>query len=242
MLARIVLSTGSRMVLMERLLGILTEAPTSLDTSLRTSIAGARGWGVAVLAGERWEMQRGRGETRALDATRALAVVAHTGTSTTNATPPLRAGRWMFALTGSARDARVLRPRISEPRLRACEGESAAEIVFAFLLTALDSGKARDAALFAASSELDRAGAMAFVLTDGESLYARRAEEPLYLLERPRSAGGPATAFVASEPLTNEPWVPLAQRSLVRARRGRELVFEPLPRRETSDVELPFTD
>jgi hypothetical protein len=91
-----------------------------------------------------------------------------------------------------------------------------------------------------------RAGTANFLLSDGVVLYAHRFGRSLCLVER---RGSSPAVVIATEPLTDEPWLPLDDGTLLRCDRphGKPLEIGALrgtdpraPRK--SDIELPFTD
>jgi hypothetical protein len=169
--------------------------------------------------------------------------------------PPLSRDGWVFSHGGGAPFARdALRRGISAKRLRDVRGANQSELLFAYLLTRLDeAGVTRsgsesvvDAVLRDATAALiaDRVGALDFVLSNGALLYAHRFGPPLYLVRQRQ----PPAILIASEPLTDEPWVALDEGALVRCQTGEDTVVvalrgvEPVPAEPSSEPELPFTD
>jgi predicted glutamine amidotransferase len=168
-------------------------------------------------------------------------------------TPPaLSRDGWMFCHDGALRGLDVLRRGISAKRQRELGAPTRSELLFAYLLTRLDSARvttdpATDAALREATAELiaDRVGGLNFILSNGAVLYAHRFGPPLYIMQQRE----PAPAIViASEPLTDEPWVALDDGALLRCRTGEHADVvalrgvDPWPADITSEPELPFTD
>jgi glutamine amidotransferase len=145
-------------------------------------------------------------------------------------THPFRCGRWIFAHNGTIDDVAYLRSRLSVARHAEIRGSTDSELLFAFLLTRLDSAgideaspwSARDLAIAGAVDELAHRsclGSYNFVLCDGETLYAQRRGRSMFLLER-GELGRETIALVASEAITDEPWQPMEEGSLVRCRRA----------------------
>ena len=100
----------------------------------------------------------------------------------------------------------------SAERLAQIEGDTDSERLFAFILTRIDAtgDVARGVAL--AVRDLHAAGdpgSASFLLSCGSKLYAHRAGRTLFTLAR-----GNAT-LVASEQLTDEAWVEIAERAVV---------------------------
>jgi glutamine amidotransferase len=158
-------------------------------------------------------------------------------------THPFLKENWLFAHNGTIKDLGFLLARTSHARLKGLRGATDSELFFAWLLTRLDDAgltaeraiTARvDAVLRSAMSEaLARPdfGAINFLLSNGTTLYAHRFGRDLFVLDRVRTgacetAGGlgcPAAGIqqrrcvaVASEPITAEPWEPVAQGALLR--------------------------
>jgi predicted glutamine amidotransferase len=265
-------------VIMGRLLGIISAETVPFDrcllstpTSLASlSEAHPEGWGAALYDDEKQDwtvekraMRASGGETFAAIAprSRGTVLVAHLrprnvfAASLVN-THPFRRGRWVFAHDGTIDDLDHVRAGISRGRLRECEGESDSELLFAHLLSRLDradpTGRStiatRDSVIHDAVTELleRRAGTVSFLLSDGDVLYAHRFGRSLHFLERRVNVHA---VVIASEPLTDEPWLPLDDGTLLRcARRGRETPEIAVlrgwdPRKPSpSDIELPFTD
>ena len=243
----------------------LLSAPRSLASLSR---AHPDGWGAAFYDGRErdWRIERRplravADESFASMAPRmhGAALVAHVrartvGDSSPASPHPFRRGKWVFAHDGTIADVEQLRGLSSARRLRECTGNSDSELLFAYLLTRLDRARGTDQA---ATADLDaavsdavaeiierRLGTATFLLSDGEVFYAHRFGGSLYMLER----GGASEALViATEPLTDDAWLPLDVWTLVRCERTTTLDVAFLrggdPRRaDASGVELPFTD
>jgi len=163
-------------------------------------------------------------------------------TSLENTHPFVQNG-WAFAHNGTLVDHTALRAGTSPERLAQIRGDTDSEALFAFLLTRLDEAgltrvgrcpMARETAtrtIAKASAELraNKAGAFNFLLSDGESCFAHRFGRALFLLERlpndassrARESGRTSTprhhaVLVASEQLTEEPWVEVPEGTLLR--------------------------
>jgi glutamine amidotransferase len=158
-------------------------------------------------------------------------------------THPFQRGRWLFAHNGTIEDLPFLERRVSSARAAEVVGTTDSELLFAFVLTALDAGGDADTVLAECARELAGHGSIGscnFLLSDGETMYAHRLGRPLFLLER--SPGEPVRAsresietgavletpwtsrrhalLVASERITDEPWVAVDEGTLLRLRRG----------------------
>jgi predicted glutamine amidotransferase len=198
------------------------------------------GWGLAVSdGGRRWDVYRATGCAKDDARFHALAaeargrlLVAHirnrtVGLSSLENTHPFRRGRWVFAHNGTVPDTAPLDRHTSPARRLQIRGQTDSERLFAFLLTYLDRAGATAGAAHAAPGAADAAvleaslviqaqpGAANFLCSDGEVLYAFRHGRSLHVLER---GGGRRNAaiVVASERPTDEPWVEVAEGSLLR--------------------------
>jgi glutamine amidotransferase len=162
-------------------------------------------------------------------------------------THPFRRGGWVFAHNGTIDDMGPLRRGASPARLAEVSGTTDSEVFFAYVLTFLDAlrdaergaPESVEAALVAAVSALPSIGAANFLLSNGEDLYAFRLGRSLFALERkpgdevrsrrcssetgavidtPWTSGRHAV-LIASEAITDEPWVPVGERTLLSVRR-----------------------
>jgi len=173
--------------------------------------------------------------------------VGRVGTENTH---PFRSGRWVFAHNGTIHDDGYLRARVSRTRLSELRGSTDSELFFAYLLSEMDAaGLTHEAASSATDRVLRDAvgracatpsfGAANFLLSDGTALYAHRRGRTLFLLERgPTHDARPTrrhrdgvivvtrwsrdrrAVLIASEAMTNEPWKPIEEGSLVRVDRA----------------------
>jgi predicted glutamine amidotransferase len=182
--------------------------------------------------------------------TRGRMLLAHVRKRTVGAvsaenTHPFRRGRWVFAHNGTIEDTRFIAEHTSAARRAEIEGATDSERLFAYLLTALDGCVSADDVPAALERAMRAAIAEAkfsanFLLADGACLYAHRHGRELCLLQRGqgdnvrRSLHSQRTGalletpwserrwavFVASEQLTDEPWIELAEGSLLRVDGG----------------------
>jgi predicted glutamine amidotransferase len=255
-----------------RLLGIAANEPTEFRVVLREaprSLAALSkehrdGWGIAIFDGQvkHWRVERGiacAGEDerfhRLAVGSRGELLISHIRQKTVGDTKifnthPFDRGRWVFAHNGTVTDVAWLRARISAERLAEIEGETDSELLFAWLLTALDdAGASAGGASPESDRALDRAvrsarerphfGAFNFLLSDGWTTYAHRFGRSMFLLERgpldvvrPRRTSRDGTTyetpwsnhrtaiFVASEHITDEPWASLDDGTLLRIERA----------------------
>lgn len=244
----------------------LHEAPRSLSS---LSEQHPDGWGVAVYrSGQEWIIEKSTicanrdarfGELATVCDGEVL--IGHVrkrtvGESTFANTHPFGSGRWVFAHNGTVREIDYLRGRISPERRAGLAGETDSELLFAFLLCALDqagladrpAGSLTDRVLIHAVQELAARrsfGTWNFLLSNGDVLYAFRCGRELHMLVRdhppvervrPLDSTGivvdaPAldshrAVLIASEPITDEPWIPVENGKLLRIDRS----FEPEPR------------
>jgi glutamine amidotransferase len=240
---------------------VLSEAPRSLAYLSRQH---PDGWGIAVFDGrqDRWQVDKGlraagedeRFHTLAVGS-RGEILVSHVrqktvGETTLPNTHPFQRGRWVFAHNGTIKDIDWVKTRISSERLAEVAGETDSEILFAWLLTALDAAgvtgepasTATDRAVFhAARAARERSGfgAFNFLLSNGSTTYAHRFGRSMFLLERipsdalrPRRtscdgttyetpwSGHRTAIFVASENMTDEPWATIDEGMLLRIDRA----------------------
>jgi predicted glutamine amidotransferase len=165
-------------------------------------------------------------------------------------THPFERDGWVFAHNGTLTDPEQMRASISPERLAQIRGTTDSELLFAVLLTHLDRAGMTHAAAgpetdrivaeVCASLRKDRdPGAYNFLLSNGRTVYAHRYGRSLFLLHRTpddpvRSVRGSRegtvietpwsqrrhAVFIASEHLTDEPWVELAEGTLLRIDRS----------------------
>ncbi|CAN5210727.1 class II glutamine amidotransferase [soil metagenome] len=201
------------------------------------------GWGLASCAGGRWQVHKG---TRAasLDESfhreacglRGELLVSHVRKRTVGATRtenshPFVRDRWVFAHNGTIDHRAWLTDHLSPKRRDEIAGDTDSELFFAYILTRLDAAELTACAAQAATDDVvasiasecrarARFGSFNFLLSDGASFYVHRFGRGLHLLERgPRDAGPnrrTRAVFVASEPMTGEPWAEMADGSLLR--------------------------
>lgn len=157
-------------------------------------------------------------------------------------THPFQNGQWVFAHNGTVKDLAFVESRTSPERLAERTGTTDSQLFFAYLLTRLDEAGLSDEVASRRTDEVVRRavlevtaredfGSLNFLFSNGTTLYVSRFGRPLNLLERSPTecvgddeadAGGdvPLTrrhcVVVASEPLTDEPWTPIAQGALLR--------------------------
>jgi glutamine amidotransferase len=174
-------------------------------------------------------------------------------------THPFCRDGWAFAHAGTIEDPEFLRRRCSPRRLRQLEGETDSELLFAYLLGRFEvAGKGRyeiDVAIGCCVEELaagSPGGGFTFLLSDGMALYAYRRGQPLFVLDRRTAEPGAhelpngGATLIASAPLTDEAWLPVAEGDLVCITREGRLSTRKLGNTlapvASSGPELPFTD
>ena len=254
-----------------RLLGIVASEPTAFRLCLREaprslgclSREHPDGWGIAVYrSGRDWIVEKNpicAGDDRRFQDLAAGCLgeilIGHVrkrtvGDVTMANTHPFMWGRWIFAHNGTIHDLDFLRSRITPDRLAGLSGQTDSELLFAYLLSALDevgitdrpASVITDRALVGAIRRLSVRsdfGSWNFILSDGEALYAYRSGRDLHLLVR-ESKGAPRTVpsadtgiivdardmaghravLVASEPITDEFWTPIEEGTLLRIERS----------------------
>jgi predicted glutamine amidotransferase len=265
------------------LLGMVAERPATLRDCLPDAARGIEwltqehphGCGIALCSSkEPWHLHKNVGRMRVdahlgelATADVADIVLFHIRQRTTGRvcfanTQPFRQDRWVFAHKGAIADLDFLRRRTSANRARQVGGETDSELLFSYLLSCLDAGKATaeaprehaDAALAFAVRELREQtppGEYSFLMSDGSALWAYRQGVPLFVLQRRQRQGVSLPSFgvvlVSPEPLAEEAW-PLEELALLRVDRLplprlRVLVRGSKPEPESSSApELPFTD
>lgn len=206
---------------------LLREAPRSLWT-----LSGEHqdGWGVALGQPGGWVVhrdtacaQRSPRFDAVADSARARVMVAHVrqktvgDTALTN-THPFRRGPLVFAHNGTVTTPAALASETSAARQAEVAGETDSERLFAFIATQIDRAGDIERGVVAAVRGLHAAvglGSLSFLLSCGRRIYAHRLGRALHVLFR---HGGdalrPPSAVVASEPLTDEAWGELPDRSL----------------------------
>ncbi len=239
---------------------VLREAPRSLAALSREH---RDGWGIAVFDAQArsWALEKGTlcaGDDerfhRLAVGSRGVVLVSHirqktVGDTSLANTHPFEHGRWVFAHNGTVKDVAWLRSRIAPGRLAEVRGETDSELLFAWVLTALDAAGATgepasertDAAIGGvarAARERPDFGAFTFLLSDGATTYAHRFGRSMFLLERgpddvvrPQRTSRDGTivetpwsmrrtaVFVASERITDEPWQDVDDGTLLRVER-----------------------
>ncbi len=199
---------------------LLCEAPRSLRELSREH---ADGWGIAIRERDTWTVDRGTAcaalcsKFAGLADRKTLLMIAHVRKATVGATSmanthPFRRDGFVLAHNGTLRDIPAVVAGCSAERLAQVEGDTDSERLFAFILTRIDStgDVARGIAL--AVRDLHAGGdpgSASFLLSCGSKLYAHRAGRTLFTLAR-----GNAT-LVASEQLTDEAWVEVAEGAVV---------------------------
>jgi len=224
-----------------RLLGIVCNDPVDFKLMLRDapkslsflSKEHPHGWGIAVFdPGSGWSIDKA--PQRALDdqrfhaaalQSRGISLVAHVRQRTVgplsfvNTHPFVRDG-WVFCHNGTIADIEFLRQNASPRRLGELGGETDSELLLAYLLSRLDEEAdlhvpdERFSDCLIRASRVLRArpgfGAFNYLLGNGRTLFAHRFGRTLYVLDRQ------CVLFVASEPMTEEPWQLIEEGSLLR--------------------------
>ncbi len=218
------------------ILDCLTAAPRCLSTLSRQH---PDGWGIALYSNEAlaWRVHRSVARAYECSEFRSVAASAHAsvviahvrqktvGTTALANTHPFCRGPWVFAHNGTIKRITDLTKLASPERLAEIEGETDTERLFAFFLTRLDeaglgSAPASDATtrvLARATRELralEDFGAWNYLLSDGRVLYAHRFGRTLHMLRREDAV------LIASEALTDEPWIPIEDGTFVRIERN----------------------
>jgi glutamine amidotransferase len=148
-------------------------------------------------------------------------------------THPFVQDGWVFAHNGTLGDLAYVRSGASAARLGQVRGDTDSEALFAFFLTRLDAAgvtgedspaaRERATAILAEASEELRArgvGAFNYLLarafSSGESCFVHRSGRTLFFLERTHLQRRDRVVLVASEKLTDEPWVQVPEGSFLR--------------------------
>jgi predicted glutamine amidotransferase len=231
---------------MARIIGIAAAKPTRFHTYLvegrdsRTTADGGEGWGLAAASDIGWRVSKD-GDTAPRDLAflqtvarmKSKILVGHIrrgsiGLDLAAPVQPLQLGEWVFVHDGRPRDA-VYGSSNDPPRTaRGVRNGPTSEALFASILTFLDQWGVCDwgphsvvdravAAAVAAVTVREGLSSLNFLLSNGVLLYAFRYGCPLYQLKRNPMIGMPRHVVFASEPLTNEPWAPVPDGTLVRA-------------------------
>ena len=194
---------------------LLRDAPRSLQA---LSEVHKDGWGVALRSGDDWIVHRSTACAARcaqwgglVDKVETQLLVAHIRQRTVGEvslanTHPFRRGAFVFAHNGTVKAALPA----SAARAAEIEGATDSERLFAFVLTHVDAaGDVRRGVLAAVRALGDDIGSASFLISDGARLFAHRLGRTLYTLARPHAT------IVASEQLTDEPWVEVPERALV---------------------------
>lgn len=241
---------------------VLREAPRSLAT---LSQEHRDGWGIAVSdESGTWSVEKG--VLRACDderfheiagGRRGNMMLAHVrlktvGETALENTHPFEADGWVFAHNGTVKNLPQLERLCSEERLRAVQGHTDSERLFAALLTRFDqtglTSRSADAEVVPVLTEFFRelrslkdAGTFNGLLSNGRTLYAHRFGRSLYVLRRGLGdsimpvrvasdgtrvetpwSGRRKAILIASEALTDEPWFEVEDGTLLRAAMGTD--------------------
>lgn len=198
----------------------LYEAPRSLRA---LSFEHFDGWGIAIRTANTWSIERSTACAAASDRYAEVArsetrlAIAHVRKKTVGLcslanTHPFHRDGLVFAHNGTLPDVTDLVARTAPEHLAQIEGETDSERLFAFvrtqIATAGDTARGVTAAVRALHN-FDDLGSASFLLSCGSQLYAHRAGRSLFTLARD------SAVMIASEQLTDEPWVELRDRSLV---------------------------
>lgn len=223
-----------------RMFGLLAARPVSARRLLRDAprslwtLAGEHrdGWGVAIGEPGGWVVHRdtacaqvsARFDT-VVETTCARVVVAHIRQKTVGATAlanthPFRRGPLVFAHNGTVTTPALLATQTSAARQAEIVGDTDSERLFAFIVTHIDRAGDVERGVVAAVRGLHAAGelgSLSFLLSCGQRIYAHRLGRALHLLVRHdgREPRRTPTVVVASEPLTDEAWRELPERSLL---------------------------
>lgn len=222
---------------------LLRDAPRSLSELSREH---RDGWGVASWNGEEWHLEKSTlcaavclRYAQVADHAPANLLIAHVrqktvGETALDNTHPFRrsiAGCDMvFAHNGTVRDVPELMKQVSEARAAEIVGDTDSERLFAFIATAIDDAEDVERGVQKAVRQLQAlhrtsdVGSITFLLSCGEKLYAHRLGRTLHLLQRGIEVNTRRTAAVvlASERLTDEPWVEVAEGALLKVERDAD--------------------
>ncbi len=202
---------------------LLRDAPRSLKALARVH---KDGWGVAIREAADWVIHRSVESAeicprydQLVDAIRSPLVIAHVRQRTRGEvklanTHPFRRGQLVFGHNGTVQTLEPLVARTSAARRAEIEGETDSEQLFAFLATHVDDAADLESGITAAVRELHALGDLgstSFLLSNGSQIFAHRLGRSLDVLVR---TGETPAIVVASEPLTDEAWTQLPERSL----------------------------
>lgn len=210
-----------------RMFGMAAESPVSVSELLTDGPRSLRvlsnehcdGWGIAMHARD-WQIERGTScaaiSPRYAELARepARLAIAHVRKATVGATSianthPFRRGDYVLAHNGTITNVPAL---VARAVPQAFDGDTDSERLFAFVRTHVDdAGDAERGVCDAVRSlrALGDIGSATFLFATPTQLYAHRAGRALFTLTR---AGA---TMIASEPLTAEPWVEIAEGALV---------------------------
>lgn len=208
---------------------LLAERPRSLATLGEEH---RDGWGLASFDHDGWEVHKGTepaahdpGFRRRASGLRGRVLVSHVRKRTVGVTRlenshPFVRDRWVFAHNGTIEDRDWLARRVSPARRAQIVGDTDSELFFAHVLTRFDESPHDDAGRVLASVAADcRArsgfGSFNFLLSDGARFFVHRRGRGLHVLER-RDGRRTDAIFVASEPMTDEPWREVDDGTLLR--------------------------
>lgn len=237
-----------------RMLGIVAARPIALRALLwdaPRSLAALSnehrdGWGIATHAGGAWSVEKSErcaagcaSYDRVASSTKATLAIAHVRQKTVGETSlanthPFRRQRFVLAHNGTVNAVRSLERRSSAARLSEIEGQTDSERLFAFVMTHVDEAGDVERGVLDAVSELRRTrdvGAVNFLFSDGDTLYAHRLGRTLFVLERGDGSRRTRSVAVASERLTDEAWCEVEQGALLRIDGGPEPRVTALDRR-----------
>jgi len=202
---------------------LLRDAPRSLKALARVH---KDGWGVAIREAANWVIHRSVESAEIcpryddlVDSIRSPLVIAHVRQRTRGEvklanTHPFRHGDLVFGHNGTVANLAPLVARTSSERRAEIEGETDSEQFFAFIATRIDEAKDIETGVTDAVRELHGfgdLGSTSFLLSNGSQIFAHRLGRSLDVLVR---AGELPAIIVASEPLTDEAWTQLPERSL----------------------------
>ncbi|MBX3229461.1 MAG: class II glutamine amidotransferase [Labilithrix sp.] len=246
---------------------VLKEAPRSLA---RLSREHPDGWGVAAHGDPEampppstrsphengWRIHKGTRPAGECDRFHQVAarsvgnvLVAHVrqktiGPTRIENTHPFVQSGWVFAHNGTLKDYEWIREAISIERRAQLRGDTDSEVLFAYVLTHLDTAgvtlttAADPAARAEATRVLDhvaaemrarQAGAFNFLLSDGASLFVHRFGRSLFLLERGPSDPIRTERDIDSSASLETPWTKRRHAALIASERLTDEPWRELP-------------